>query len=38
MAFKIERAYSELAILRMYADAIYYGNGYWGVERASRAG
>ncbi len=36
MAFKVERAYSKLAILRMYADAIYYGNGYWGVERASR--
>lgn len=36
MAFKLERRFTKAAILRMYADAIYYGNGYWGIEQASR--
>jgi len=36
MAFKLERTYSKAQILGMYADVIYFGHGYWGIERASR--
>lgn len=36
LAFKLEQSYSKPRILRMYADAIYFGAGYWGLERASR--
>lgn len=35
IAFKLERRYSKPELLRMYVDAIYYGNGFWGTEQAS---
>jgi membrane peptidoglycan carboxypeptidase len=36
LAFKLEQRFSKPRILSMYLNAIYYGHGYWGLERASR--
>ena len=36
LAFKLERRYSKAQILDMYLNAIYFGNGFYGVDRASR--
>jgi penicillin-binding protein 1A len=36
LAFKLEQAYPKRQILSMYLNAIYFGHGYYGVERASR--
>jgi penicillin-binding protein 1A len=36
LAFKLEDRYSKAQILGMYLNAIYFGNGFYGVERASR--
>ena len=35
LAFKLERQYSKEQILAMYLDAAYFGDGRWGVVRAS---
>jgi membrane peptidoglycan carboxypeptidase len=35
LAFKLNLAYSKQQILDMYAEAAYYGNGYYGLEAAS---
>ena len=35
LAFKINASYSKAQILRMYAEAAYYGHGYYGLEQAS---
>ena len=36
LAFKLEREYSKDEILEMYLNVIYFGNGYQGIEEASR--
>jgi penicillin-binding protein 1A len=36
LAFKLEASYSKREILSMYLNTIYFGHGYYGVERASR--
>ena len=35
LAFKLEQHYSKPRILSMYLNSVYYGRGYWGIERAS---
>lgn len=35
LAFKLEQRYSKSQIVEMYFNAIYYGNGLWGVWQAS---
>src|ERR1700748_1907847 len=35
LAFKLNLAYSKQQILNLYAEAAYYGNGYYGLEAAS---
>lgn len=35
IAFNLERRYSKPELLRMYVEAIYFGNGFWGIEQAS---
>ena len=35
LAFKLNLTYSKQQILNMYAEAAYYGNGYYGLEAAS---
>lgn len=37
IAFKLEQRYSKARILAMYLNAIYFGDGQWGVAQASRA-
>jgi len=37
MALKLERRYTKARILEMYLNVIYFGDGQWGVARASRA-
>lgn len=37
MAIKLERRFAKRQILAMYLDAIYFGDGQWGVAQASRA-
>jgi penicillin-binding protein 1A len=36
LAYKLESRYSKAQILDMYLNAIYFGHGFYGVERASR--
>jgi membrane peptidoglycan carboxypeptidase len=36
LAFKLEGSYSKRQILSMYLNTIYFGHGYYGIERASR--
>lgn len=36
MAVKLEERYSKAQILEMYLNAIYYGNGQWGIAQASQ--
>jgi penicillin-binding protein 1A len=36
LAYKLESRYSKPQILDMYLNAIYFGHGFYGVERASR--
>ena len=36
LAIKLSLHYSPSAILSMYLNAVYYGNGYWGDEAAAR--
>lgn len=36
LAVKIDRAWSDAEILRMYLDAAYFGHGFYGVEAAAR--
>ena len=36
VAFKLESRYSKARILELYLNSIYYGNGYWGIDAASR--
>ena len=36
VAFKLESRYSKDRILELYLNSIYYGNGYWGIDAASR--
>lgn len=36
LALKIERRYSKQQILEMYANKVCFGNGYYGIEAASR--
>ncbi len=36
LAVKLDAHYSKDQILSMYLNAIYYGNGYWGVGQAAR--
>jgi hypothetical protein len=36
LAVKLSLHYSKRAIMSMYLNAIYYGNGYWGDEQAAR--
>jgi membrane peptidoglycan carboxypeptidase len=36
LGVKLDLAYSKLEILRMYLNAVYYGQGFWGVTAASR--
>jgi len=35
LAIKLELSYSRAAVLRMYADVIYFGRGYYGLSAAS---
>jgi membrane peptidoglycan carboxypeptidase len=37
LAVKLERRYTKQAILTMYLNAVYYGDGQWGIAQASRA-
>lgn len=37
MALKLEQRFGKAQILRMYLDAVYFGDGQWGVAQASRA-
>ena len=36
LAVKLERRYSKQAILTMYLNSVYYGDGQWGIAQASR--
>ena len=36
MAFEIEKKYSKNEILELYINTIYFGNGYYGIQAASR--
>jgi membrane peptidoglycan carboxypeptidase len=36
LALKLEQRYSKAQILRMYLDAVYFGDGHWGVVQASQ--
>lgn len=37
MAFKLEREYTKDEILELYLNAVYFGNGAYGIEQAARA-
>ncbi|HEV7215000.1 MAG TPA: biosynthetic peptidoglycan transglycosylase, partial [Chloroflexota bacterium] len=37
LAVKLEQRYSKQAILTMYLNAVYYGDGQWGIAQASHA-
>lgn len=37
MAFKLEREFSKDEILELYLNAVYFGNGAYGIEQAARA-
>lgn len=37
LAVELEGHYSKTQILEMYLNAIYYGDGHWGIDQASRA-